>query len=124
SLTVQGVFKSINPYSSIEFDVLLPTILLESTPGFKQGADWYNTFATNYLRLKKNTDVNSLEKSILDIAMRNYQNTTALKKLELESFLNYREGNNPTVGKIRSEEHTSELQSRENLVCRLLLEKK
>src|SRR5690606_40696018 len=27
-------------------------------------------------------------------------------------------------GLIRSEEHTSELQSRENLVCRLLLEKK
>src|SRR5690606_39743897 len=29
----------------------------------------------------------------------------------------------PTVN-VRSEEHTSELQSRENLVCRLLLEKK
>src|SRR5690606_41312220 len=28
------------------------------------------------------------------------------------------------LAKIRSEEHTSELQSRENLVCRLLLEKK
>src|SRR5690606_20101001 len=28
------------------------------------------------------------------------------------------------AGRIRSEEHTSELQSRENLVCRLLLEKK
>src|SRR5690606_40007608 len=28
------------------------------------------------------------------------------------------------AGKKRSEEHTSELQSRENLVCRLLLEKK
>src|SRR5207302_9618353 len=27
-------------------------------------------------------------------------------------------------GQMRSEEHTSELQSRENLVCRLLLEKK
>src|SRR5207302_7569556 len=27
-------------------------------------------------------------------------------------------------GSMRSEEHTSELQSRENLVCRLLLEKK
>src|SRR5436309_6336057 len=27
-------------------------------------------------------------------------------------------------GNLRSEEHTSELQSRENLVCRLLLEKK
>src|SRR5215475_15495407 len=30
----------------------------------------------------------------------------------------------PDVVQIRSEEHTSELQSRENLVCRLLLEKK
>src|SRR6266511_4611541 len=28
------------------------------------------------------------------------------------------------TGRSRSEEHTSELQSRENLVCRLLLEKK
>src|SRR5690606_39311807 len=30
----------------------------------------------------------------------------------------------PPRPRIRSEEHTSELQSRENLVCRLLLEKK
>src|SRR5207302_10647365 len=30
----------------------------------------------------------------------------------------------PAQGIARSEEHTSELQSRENLVCRLLLEKK
>src|SRR5690606_39276494 len=30
----------------------------------------------------------------------------------------------PDYGMPRSEEHTSELQSRENLVCRLLLEKK
>src|SRR5436309_12289457 len=29
-----------------------------------------------------------------------------------------------SLGRLRSEEHTSELQSRENLVCRLLLEKK
>src|SRR5690606_41526989 len=29
-----------------------------------------------------------------------------------------------TIGPYRSEEHTSELQSRENIVCRLLLEKK
>src|SRR3712207_9141565 len=30
----------------------------------------------------------------------------------------------PTVTRLRSEEHTSELQSRQYLVCRLLLEKK
>src|SRR6266700_6669554 len=33
-------------------------------------------------------------------------------------------GNRPAPSCSRSEEHTSELQSRENLVCRLLLEKK
>src|SRR2546427_7020761 len=30
----------------------------------------------------------------------------------------------PAAGQVRSEEHTSELQSQSNLVCRLLLEKK
>src|SRR5688572_31125381 len=30
----------------------------------------------------------------------------------------------PPIGRLRSEEHTSELQSQSNLVCRLLLEKK
>src|SRR5438874_9684140 len=33
-------------------------------------------------------------------------------------------GSGPPVGPTRSEEHTSELQSRRDLVCRLLLEKK
>src|SRR5690606_42038150 len=41
------------------------------------------------------------------------QRTHALRS-ELERF----------AAKLRSEEHTSELQSRENIVCRLLLEKK
>src|SRR5690606_17836985 len=38
--------------------------------------------------------------------------------------VNHREEIEKTNEKKRSEEHTSELQSRENLVCRLLLEKK
>src|SRR5690606_21916010 len=43
--------------------------------------------------------------------------------IEFEEMREYAEGDDPrTVD--RSEEHTSELQSRENLVCRLLLEKK
>src|SRR5690606_40496699 len=47
-----------------------------------------------------------------------------LSSLDISSFSN--KGNffvSPKAS-IRSEEHTSELQSRENLVCRLLLEKK
>src|SRR2546430_4283397 len=36
----------------------------------------------------------------------------------------YLQAPSPTGGRPRSEEHTSELQSQSNLVCRLLLEKK
>src|SRR2546427_5866723 len=39
-----------------------------------------------------------------------------------EAFL--QSGDRDEIGCVRSEEHTSELQSQSNLVCRLLLEKK
>src|SRR5688572_31101974 len=38
--------------------------------------------------------------------------------------LPHRARSSATIGMVRSEEHTSELQSQSNLVCRLLLEKK
>src|SRR5690606_40383710 len=42
----------------------------------------------------------------------------------LEPILVKMKSHDATIFTMRSEEHTSELQSRENLVCRLLLEKK
>src|SRR5690606_41860665 len=50
--------------------------------------------------------------------------TSALRLAENEDFLKPRSFSLIGAIKSRSEEHTSELQSRENLVCRLLLEKK
>src|SRR5690606_41147931 len=41
-----------------------------------------------------------------------------------EAAVEYEKTSYDNFQKMRSEEHTSELQSRENLVCRLLLEKK
>src|SRR2546429_2719998 len=41
-----------------------------------------------------------------------------------ETFASYGTREKDITGKVRSEEHTSELQSRLHLVCRLLLEKK
>ena len=41
-----------------------------------------------------------------------------------KDFVTVQISNENTYVQIRSEEHTSELQSRTNLVCRLLLEKK
>src|SRR5690606_27959527 len=50
-----------------------------------------------------------------------YQEQVMLLSQKLAGFS---KGEADTLRKARSEEHTSELQSRENLVCRLLLEKK
>src|SRR5690606_40928838 len=46
------------------------------------------------------------------------------KPLEKEKTIIFEESDTALSSYFRSEEHTSELQSRENLVCRLLLEKK
>src|SRR2546430_12056362 len=43
---------------------------------------------------------------------------------EIRGELLHPEPGQPLSGMVRSEEHTSELQSQSNLVCRLLLEKK
>src|SRR5690349_22278207 len=56
--------------------------------------------------------------------------TTLFRSAETESGTGHeassraRPGSTPSSSTVRSEEHTSELQSRRDLVCRLLLEKK
>src|SRR5436305_8165373 len=54
--------------------------------------------------------------------------TTLFRSLRVRNTASQRDkayvGPRPTVHRRRSEEHTSELQSRPHLVCRLLLEKK
>src|SRR5690606_39988197 len=53
-------------------------------------------------------------------AAKDAQGLLEMKIAKLEEVI----GNARIIDETRSEEHTSELQSRENLVCRLLLEKK
>src|SRR5690606_40350027 len=56
-----------------------------------------------------------------------YGNIDWLSDIKLDTLspkVNWHKELNFKISKWRSEEHTSELQSRENLVCRLLLEKK
>src|SRR5438034_4453252 len=52
------------------------------------------------------------------------QNVDHRRDLELRIFLGRKPGLGPLIDILRSEEHTSELQSHSDLVCRLLLEKK
>src|SRR3712207_8277432 len=80
--------------------------------------------STNYGRIfaaaKRVFDFLQLKSSIYDRGKFEYDDVVGRKKqgVAFESvFFSY-------VDKNRSEEHTSELQSRQYLVCRLLLEKK
>src|SRR5690606_40143305 len=76
-------------------------------------ANNYVILETNYRYKKAEIDIIALKNNILAII--EVKTRTSIDFGEPESFVN---------NKKRSEEHTSELQSRENLVCRLLLEKK
>lgn len=71
-LTVTGVLKPVPTNCTVSPKVLLPTAILESNPDFTQGANWYNTFASNYLKLRKNSDPKRLEAQIANIVKRNY----------------------------------------------------
>jgi putative ABC transport system permease protein len=59
--TVTGVLDPVPANSSIQFDVLVPIANLEADKDFRENADWYNTFATVYIKLKKGTRVDKLE---------------------------------------------------------------
>src|SRR5258705_764011 len=60
-----------------------------------------------------------------DLSFRGFRSSPVTGESQgLSVFVDGVRVNEPTVEEIRSEEHTSELQSLRHLVCRLLLEKK
>ena len=71
-LTVTGVLKHVPSNCTINPTILMPAAILESNPGFKQGANWYNTFASDYLRLQKNSDPKKLDAQIASIVKLDY----------------------------------------------------
>lgn len=97
NLTVTGVLAPISPYSTIQAEILLTSALLKQTPGFQDGADWYNTFAENYLRLAPSTNIPKFEAQIRQIAALNYNDDSNLEKIEAVPFSQLRNEYNPTA---------------------------
>src|SRR5690625_6692114 len=83
-----------------------------------------NHFFTNHIYLLDETKEHFIYSKHNSNENENEVEYVALSKNELETFV--RKYSSDSVKKVvlRSEEHTSELQSRGHLVCRLLLEKK
>src|SRR5690606_41136402 len=76
----------------------------------------YTTLFRSYLRERAETVLFNTYRDVLAL-LRTDANTERVEDLIEDDVL-------AQIDYQRSEEHTSELQSRENLVCRLLLEKK
>src|SRR2546430_13287452 len=77
-----------------------------------------------YTTLFRSAEVGTLEAAVKNAE----QQVTELKQMALASLAKFQgaldDRQKKILADLRSEEHTSELQSQSNLVCRLLLEKK
>src|SRR5690606_40107231 len=108
------------------------------TEEFCQETGRYEKMGQELLRIKDRHDRDFVvqptsEEVVTDIARQELRSYKQLPKNFYQIQTKFRDERRPRFGlmrgrefimKDRSEEHTSELQSRENLVCRLLLEKK
>jgi len=99
-LTVTGVLKHVPSNCTINPTILLPTAILESNPDFKQGADWYNDFASNYLRLQKNSDPKKLDSQIASIVKLNYSQDQKDNKVFAVPFSKILQEQSSTIGVI------------------------
>ena len=100
NLTITGVLEPISSYSYIDADILLTSELLFDIPGFKENANWYSSFAENFLRLHPNTDIEVWEENVREIVARNYVDDSGIEKIRAVPFNQLRRDYNPTVGTI------------------------
>nr|MBA4167779.1 ABC transporter permease [Chitinophagaceae bacterium] len=99
-LTVTGVLYHVPTNSSVRPTILLSTALLESSAGFLNGANWYNTFANNYVRLRKNSDLKKFNAKIDAIVKNNYDKDQKKNIVFAEPFKNITQENSALPGVI------------------------
>src|SRR5690606_19881423 len=84
--TVMGVVD-IPSNSSLRADVFLPVqYLRDHNEGFEDIANWYNTFAENYLLLRKGADPKQLDKKIAGIVKQHYSPENRNQVVKTVSF--------------------------------------
>lgn len=99
-LTITGVLQHVPTNSTIRPSILIPTAMLESNPDFKSGANWYNTFASNYIRLKKNSSAKQLDSKIAAITKLNYPDEQKGNTVFSVSFADITKEASPIIGVI------------------------
>lgn len=100
SLTVTGVLGDIPVNSSLSAEVLLPLQLLLDNPDFSENANWYNTFAENYLLLREGADAKQLDKKIDGIVKKFYAAETKHHLVKTVPFSELKKEAGPIVSAI------------------------
>ncbi|WP_221394045.1 ABC transporter permease [Dyadobacter sp. NIV53] len=95
SFTVTGVLDAVPQNSSIQFEVLVPIANLEANKNFAENADWYNTFARVYLKLKKDADVPKLEAKFPAFAKTHFSDEVKDRQIRIAPLTEYIHYENP-----------------------------
>ncbi|MFD2935889.1 ABC transporter permease [Spirosoma flavum] len=93
---VTGVLAKLPSNSSQQFEVLLPAANLLDNPGFRQNADWSNTFASTFILLKKGADPTRLEAKLPQLVKAHYEPHAKNSILRLAPFKNFIYTENPS----------------------------
>ncbi|MDN3655945.1 ABC transporter permease [Ferruginibacter paludis] len=97
-LTVTGVLAPQANNNTVKADVLLSIALLKDNKDFIGGANWYNTFASNFLRLKKGTSIPAFEAKLAKIVAANYAPENKQSIIKAVSYSNIKEESGPLIG--------------------------
>ncbi len=87
-LTVTGVLAPIPANATLRPTVILSIALLKANSGFKSMANWYNSFAENYLLLKPGANRQSFTYQINQLVKTNYTPENKNQRIQLAPFEN------------------------------------
>jgi putative ABC transport system permease protein len=97
-LTVTGVLAPQANNNTVKADVLLPVAILKDNKDFGPNANWYNTFASNFLRLKKGSSIPVFEAKLAKIVATNYAPENKQSIIKAIAFKNIKDESGPLIG--------------------------
>ena len=98
--TVTGVLEPIPTNSSLHFEVLLPAANLLADSGFRENANWYNTFATVFVLLKPSANKAALEAKLPQLVKKHFAAEAQDRRLALSPYKDFVYTETPTFGNL------------------------
>ncbi len=97
---VTGVLAPLPANSSLQFSVLLPAANLTADAGFRENANWYNTFARVFVLLKPGASKAALEAKFPQLVERHFAAEAQDRQLALSPYKDFIYTENPTFGNL------------------------